>query len=136
MKSRVLLTCPVDGRRMEFIAFKGNAWERARLREMVAAWGRGHRVCTVELPERSKPHRCGDCGLELLFGAECPFHPSSRRVLWTRELEDAYRVVADEVAAGTRSTVPAGAAGEAKHQAIRLAEVWGRVADQRAEASA
>lgn len=129
MKSRIRMTCPRDQRSFEFVVFKGNDWERGKVREMVTSWGKAHRACAelVSLPERSKPHRCGDCGLELLFGEPCPLHPASQRVRWARELSLAYEETVKAVAGGLQPRNR----NEVEHQAIVLAQRWGNLEPER-----
>lgn len=133
MKSRVRMVCPVDGRGFDHVVFQASERERAILRERVRGFGDEHEGCAVAsigLPERALPHRCGDCALKLLFGEECPFHPGSHRVRWTEELQAAYVEAVDEIAGGLTPSVPAGVAGEVKHQAARLAVRWGRIQER------
>lgn len=111
-----------------FVPFTWNYAERSMVRELWSRHANEHEACaSVDLPERSKPHRCATCGLKLLFGDNCPFHPSSERVRWTEELGAAYREAVEAFAQGERLAVPAGR-GDELVLARRLRDKWGNVA--------
>lgn len=128
---RVKMSCGVCHRApLDHVLFRVTEAERGMVREAISRFARRHALCANEpsLPERSRRHRCGTCGVELLFGAVCPFHPSSERVRWTPELHEAYRGAVEALAKGERLAVPVGAPGDVLVLARRLRDKWGNVA--------
>lgn len=125
---RLVLRCPVDGRGFE-VGLSPLASSREVAMAMVEKFGQSHEECAwgADLPEASRPHRCGVCGARLLFGVRCPVHPGSHRVEWTRQLARAYEAVAEARSAGTVPVAPLPEA-DAYSQALRLFERWGRAA--------
>lgn len=125
---RVKMSCPVCHRApLDHVVFRMREVERDLLREAVRRFGMRHGLCAnaPELPEQFRRHRCGSCGLELLFGSKCPFHPSSERVRWTPELSAAYGEAVEALAKGERLAVPVGAPGDVLVLARRLRDKWG-----------
>lgn len=121
------------GRSMTFVA--SIMRDRVALREQLVSFANGHEGCHIRMHPDAVPHRCGSCGLLLLFGDRCPFHTGSVREPWTVELGAAYRVVVDALAQGLTPSAPA-ALGAVYSQALRLANRWGNIEQGRAEVRA
>ena len=125
---RVVCRCPVDGRGFE-VVMSALPSSREAVVAMLEKFGAGHEECArgAELPAASRPHRCGVCGVRLLFGARCPLHPGSWRVEWTPVLATVFEDVASARSRGEKPVAPVAQANEYS-LALRLHTRWTRAA--------